>query len=101
MTHLESLTKKLHTLLPELTLQAGGKVYYASPITLESVLKAIYPVTRRTYMVDEEGYFYTHSDGECWPVKDDIQWDLCLPLHKQSPLTIEFLDNLLPEPNEE
>lgn len=129
MTHLESITKKLHALLPELLeLSFGCEVSLYSgkhklesvicehnkgewakvgskrdsfkilghEITLEHVLKALSII----------GHYYTLNPSDsktCWiEVKSNADfWTIGLPLHKQSPELHEFLDSLLPEPNEE
>ena len=144
MNHLESLTEKLHALLPELLeLTRGCKFTYKDEpmvyigrsrhgfvqaihsdgflwdtatqkdpeklikefkilgheITLEHVMKALGII----------GHYYTlnphvvNDAQTCWiEVKSNADfWIVGLPLHKQSPELHEFLDNLLPEPNEE
>lgn len=138
MTPLESLTKKIHALLPELLeLSFGCRIttkkwnsnysietitgtYHGEfvefdclfrdgrikaneiaeilghPVTLEHVLKALGVV----------GHFYTlysANENTCWVEikKGSEPWSLGLPLDKQNPETILFLDDLLPSPNEE
>ena len=114
MNHLESLTEKLHALLPELR---------EHEINIEHVMKAL-----SVLGVSEDGWGFGLSiDGGFMRIRssafqeEDLLphniesafsrglWEDCpkslwtfgLPLHKQSPELHEFLDNLLPSPNEE
>lgn len=104
MTPLESLTKKLHALLPELRGQNPniGHVLYALD---EAWVYQIYSSgEHRIY--DEDGEFYDSRDDAGIVPKNHIALDvdgtsciynLSLPLEKQSPELIEWLDNLIPD----
>lgn len=105
MNNLESLTKKLHALLPELSGQNPniGHVLYA--LDKAWVYQIYSSGEQRLY--DEDGEFYDSQDDASIVPKNHIALDvdgtsciynLSLPLHKQSPELHEFLDNLLPEP---
>lgn len=98
MTHLESLTEKLHALLPELLFEIARNVYASHPITLNEIIEVL---------PEEYGYSKTkgfvkfHKEPRQHYTRMAIYWAKGLPLHKQSPELHEFLDDLLPEPNEE
>lgn len=146
MNHLESLTKKLHALLPELLeLTRGCKFTYKDEpmvyigrsrhgfvqaihsdgflwdtamqkdpeklikefkilgheIQLHHMLLAMQRSQCDIPLIDYNGNFWD-CDDDCVRFWDtEHHYDLALPLHKQSPETILFLDDLLPEPNEE
>lgn len=124
MTHLESLTKKLHVLLPELLeLRFGCKV--------ASTIGGIWTITHRhtignikecwgtansrqgSLLMDEEikeilghpitldAIFKALMNLEMYDMQMVqrvlLMWIFLLPLHDQSPETIKFLDDLIPE----
>lgn len=138
MTHLESLTEKLHALLPELLeLSFGCKIttnkwnsnYSIETITgtyhgefvefdclfrngrikahdiaevlghepqLHHILLAMQRSKCDIPLIDYNGNFWD-CDDDCVRFWDtEHHYDLALPLHKQSPETILFLDSLLP-----
>lgn len=104
MTHLESLTKKLHALLPELLEQEINLQHVFCALDKGWVYH-IYSYGERRAM-DEVGEFYNdRPDDDGGVPKNYIAieadgcsflYNLTLPLHKQSPETILFLDSILP-----
>lgn len=89
MTHLESLTKKLHALLPETRV-------IVPEFNLEHVMKAVDEIRDPR----KQKWLFVNQRGRIWSDKNSKEifvWAHCLPLDKQSPELIEWLDNLIPE----
>ena len=132
MTHLESLTKKIHALLPELLelsfgceVSTGGFTNWIMLNTEQAVKQEVignswyigkplkgsdhkilgHPITLNEIIeVLPEEYGYSkakgfvkfHKEPRQHYTREAVYWAKGLPLEKQSPETIKFLDDLLP-----